>query len=162
AAWVIHDFIDIVAKNGQLLLNISPKADGTIPEDQRKVLAKLGEWLKANGESIYGTRPWKIYGEGPTQMEKGGHFTKHVDYTAQDIRFTTKGDTLYAISLGTPQIQLTIKSLAKGSPHYSDEVSKVTTLNGNYIASWSQDDVGLHIELSPDAPQQIAYAFRIE
>ena len=162
AKWVIHDFIDIVSKNGQLLLNISPRADGTIPDDQRQVLARLGNWLQVNGDAIYETRPWVIYGEGPSQMKEGGHFTQHVDYTPQDIRFTTKGETLYAISLGTPKGELTIKSLAEASPHFKGQIMSVTTLNGDHVQSWTRDADGLKVTLNADAPEQVAYVFRVE
>ncbi|WP_049721013.1 alpha-L-fucosidase [Gilvimarinus polysaccharolyticus] len=161
ARWVIHDFIDIVSKNGQLLLNISPKADGSIPEDQRTVLKALGDWLKVNGEAIYNTRPWKIYGEGPTQMTGDGHFSEHVDYTPEDIRFTQNGDNLYAITLGTPDKAVNIAVLAKNNSIGVKTFRTVTALNGDYIESWSQDSDGLKITLKKDAPQQIAYAFKL-
>ena len=100
---MLHSLIDIVSKNGALLLNISPMADGTIPENQRQVLLEMGKWLKINGEAIYGTRPWKVFGEGATQG-RAGQFGGVTDpkggYQPQDIRFTTKGGSLYAISLG--------------------------------------------------------------
>lgn len=101
---VLHVLIDIVSKNGVLLLNISPMANGTIPEDQQNLLLKMGEWLGKYGESVYGTRPWYTYGEGPTK-EPEGNFKNHqeflkIKYSAKDIRFTTKGKTIYAATLG--------------------------------------------------------------
>ncbi|CAB9493662.1 alpha-L-fucosidase [Alteromonas macleodii] len=162
ASWVLHDFIDIVSKNGQLSLNISPKFDGTIPEDQKAVLKELGNWLHINGEAIYKTRPWKIFGEGPTKMSNSGHFTKHVDYTAQDIRFTQNDNTLYAIALGMPHEEILISSLSLNNSLEHDAVTSVKSLNGNYIEYWKQDMDGLRIKLKANSPSQLAYAFSIQ
>ena len=92
---IIDDLVDIVAKNGNLLLNIGPRPDGRITEEQQDVLRKIGGWLKVNGEAIYGTRPWIVATEG-TQVGTSGAFTDNEEsaYTAQDIRFTKKGDAL--------------------------------------------------------------------
>ncbi|MCD6304514.1 MAG: alpha-L-fucosidase [Planctomycetes bacterium] len=102
---VLHDFIDIVSKNGCLLLNISPRSDGVIPDDQRAILLGLGRWLKLNGEAIYETRPWLTFGEGPTRLGKTGGFVRGVQYTAKDIRYTRSkdGKTVYAIIMGWPE-----------------------------------------------------------
>jgi alpha-L-fucosidase len=110
---VLHTFIDIVSKNGVLLLNISPMSDGTIPDDQKKVLIELGNWLERNGEAIYATRPWKTFGEGPTRMKKSGAFVGRVDYTPYDIRFTQSkdGNAFYAIVLGLPQRDIQLEVL---------------------------------------------------
>ncbi len=115
---VIHALVDTVSKNGIVLLNISPLADGTIPEDQKKVLVELGQWMQTNGEGIYATRPWKTYGEGPTKEPEGG-FKEHrkflnLKYSAADIRFTQSKDrsTLYAITMGWPEKPFTLQSLS--------------------------------------------------
>jgi len=100
--FVVNQLIDIVSKNGNLLMNIGPRSDGTIPEQVQQVL-DVGAWLNVNGEAIYGTRPWRAYGEGPTKVAGGSfHDTDTANYTAEDFRFTTKGDTLYVIGLAWP------------------------------------------------------------
>ena len=97
---IVHDLIDIVSKNGNLLLNIGPRADGTITDEQKEVLLSIGKWLEVNGEAIYGTRCWKKFGEGDTEPAKGSFSDNAATaYTAQDIRFTTKGNDFYAIVL---------------------------------------------------------------
>src|SRR5882672_5267287 len=90
--FVIHQLADVVSKNGNLLVNIGPRADGTIPEQAQTILRQVGAWLKVNGEAIYETRPWTKYGEGPTEVVGGSfHDTETKPYTAEDFRFTTKG-----------------------------------------------------------------------
>src|SRR5207245_11574472 len=108
--------IDIVSKNGNLLVNIGPRSDGTIPQEVQDVLREVGSWLKINGEAIYGTRPWKAYGEGPTKIVEGAfHDTDAQPVSERDFRFTTKGDVLYACELGWPENgQAVIHSLARG------------------------------------------------
>lgn len=105
---VVHALVDTVAKNGVVLLNISPMADGSIPEDQKQVLLELGDWMKVNGEAIYATRPWQTFGEGPTVEPEGGFreygkFLK-LEYSNKDIRYTQSKDgrTVYAMTLGWP------------------------------------------------------------
>ncbi|MHC4844403.1 MAG: alpha-L-fucosidase, partial [Planctomycetota bacterium] len=97
---LIHELIDIVSKNGILLLNVCPKTDGTFTEDQKQLLYTIGDWLEVNGEAIYGTRPWAAHGEGPNLLDEGRGFEHdQIDFTSEDIRYTCKGDVLNAIAL---------------------------------------------------------------
>lgn len=156
---IIQELVDVVSKNGNLLLNIGPKSDGTIPEEVQSVLRQVGKWLNVNGEAIYGTRPWKIYGEGPTKVVAGAFHDTEMNYTAQDIRFTRKGDTVYAIALGWPRDgHLTVKSLDAAS---GVKIGKVELLGSPANVQWSQAAEGLELSL-PRAPEGMyAYAFRI-
>ncbi len=157
---VVHALVDIVSKNGQLLLNISPKADGTIPDNQRKVLLGLGEWLKRNGEAIYETRPFVTFGEGPTRLKKGGHFVGRTRYTAKDIRFTRKGNAVYAISLGRPEKVLEIKSLGRAKmPALA--VQDVTMLGFDKKLQWSRESDCLRVEIPDGAAGEVACALKI-
>ena len=114
---LIKMLLEVRAKGGNLLLNIGPRADGTIPEEAERTLLEIGRWLEVNGEAIYGTRPWKIYGEGPTQVVAGSFKdTERATFTGQDFRFTTKGNTLYAIALAWPESgTLNVRALGRGA-----------------------------------------------
>jgi alpha-L-fucosidase len=117
ATTVIHSLCDIVSKNGNLLLSVPLRGDGTIDADERRILGEIGTWMARNGEAIHGTRPWRSYGEGPTRVS-GGMFSEGSakPFTAEDVRFTTKGGALYAIALGWPRDgRLRIRALAEGS-----------------------------------------------
>ncbi|PCD04708.1 alpha-L-fucosidase [Sphingomonas spermidinifaciens] len=107
---VLSMLADIVAKNGNLLLNIVQHPDGSLSPQSEELLTGLTAWMKVNAEAIHGTRPWRLYGEGPT-VAKAGHFAESGNYTADDVRFTTKGGALYAILLGWPQGESAIKAL---------------------------------------------------
>ena len=159
--FVVHQLIDIVSKNGNLLLNIGPRSDGTISEPVRQTLLGVGGWLAINGEAIYGTRPWRSYGEGPTKVAAGSfHDTDTENYTAEDFRFTTKGEVLYVIGLAWPANGgAVIRSLAPTLG--SESVQSVALLGGDAQLQFEQRADGLHLHLPPQAPTQYAYALRV-
>ncbi len=156
---------DIVSKNGCLLLNVGPQADGRIPDKAQEMLLAMGDWLRVNGEAIYGTRPWTIFGEGPTSM-KGGAFSeekRRLTYTARDIRFTTKGGALYAIALDWPKNgKLTVTSLASGPGGTGGNVSQVSLLGHAGKLKWKQTNRGLAVKLPKERPCEHAYSLKIE
>jgi alpha-L-fucosidase len=154
---IIDDLVDIVSKNGNLLLNIGPRADGTITKGQQEVLLQIGSWLKVNGEAIYGTRPWVKAGEG-SQQGTAGAFTDNDEtaYTAQDIRFTIKGDTLYAISLAWPEKEITIQSIGSDL-----KVVSVELLGTAEKTQWKQTATGLQVVYPTERPTDYAHALRI-
>jgi alpha-L-fucosidase len=159
--FVIHQLIDIVSKNGNLLMNIGPRSDGTVPDEVQQVLLSVGAWLKVNGDAIYGTRAWKTYGEGPAKVV-GGSFndTKASDYTAEDFRFTSKGSTLYAIEMAWPtSAEAIIHALGKSGAGL--KVASVTLLGSEGAVKFEQQVDGLHLHLPAQAPGKYAYAYRI-
>jgi len=160
---LVHTLIDVVSKNGNLLLNISPRADGTIPEEQRESLLGMGEWLGINGEAIYGTRPFSVFGEGPKRMASSGHFVQmSAAYDENNFRFTTRNDTIYAIQMGWPGggETVTIKSLASEVPG-DRMVAGVSMVGVDESLVWRQTDAGLIITTPPAPPSDIAVCYRI-
>ncbi len=153
----IGALVDIVSKNGNLLLNIGPKADGTIPEDCRDALLTIGKWLGKYGDAIYATRPWLVYGEGSSQ-NSGDNYS----YNGRDIRFTRSKDrkSLYITALGTPTgNKLTVKTLKKGAWD-AEKIDKICLINGDERTplEWEQTSRGLEIKL----PKGIIGAYSVE
>jgi alpha-L-fucosidase len=159
--FVIHQLVDIVSKNGNLLLNIGPRADGTIPDEVQQVLLEVGSWLNVNGESIYGTRPWRIYGEGPTKVAAGSfHDTDTAHYTPEDFRFTAKAGALYVIGLAWPgNGEAVIRSLE--ATVGSQSVQSMSLLGSDAKPKFQQRLDGLHVALPAQAPSKYAYVLRL-
>lgn len=155
---IVQLLADVVSKNGNLLLNIGPKADGTIPPQATHILQSVGQWLHTNGEAIYGTRPWRRFGEGPTQVVAGTmEDTKTKPYTAEDFRFTTKGSQLYAIEMAWPATgHALIHSIGP-----TMKVTSVTSLVTGKPVSFKQQPDGLHLDLPAQPAGVRAYAYRI-
>lgn len=168
ASMVVHGLIDIVSKNGVLLLNVSPKADGTIPENQRDVLLRMGQWLERNGEAIYETRPWLVHGEGPTGWEKGTHGgmkTTNV-YTSEDKRYTRSkdGSFVFAHVLGEPEVggEIVLSSFSKNAVGAKVGISEITIIGSDESVKWSRSDDGIHIEAPVDSHSDIAIVYRLK
>jgi len=159
---LVDDLVDIVSKNGCMLLNVAPAPDGTIPEPQKERLRGIGAWLRLNGEAIYGSRPWLIYGEGPTQTLVG-HLAdvKFNGFTSADIRFTTNHGFLYAIALGWPEHGKTITIDALSTAKYSDEITAISLLGHSGPLTWRRTVDGLVIDLPDEKPCANAYTFKI-
>ena len=165
---VLHVLIDVVSKNGVLLLNVSPMADGTIPDNQKQVLLDMGRWLDVCGESIYGTRPWYTFGEGPTK-EPEGHFKNHheflkIKYSSKDVRYTTREDAIYAILLGWPGggKEITFRAFAADSLPAPLEIPSVSLLGSGAELKWNLAAEGLTLITPEEAPDPMAVVFKIE
>ena len=161
AGQVIDNLIDIVSKNGNMMLNIGLRPDGSLPDSFRDELLKIGEWLKLNGDAIYGTRPFTVFGEGPFRKPKGGKFddNRYV-FTARDIRFTTKPNMVYALFLEWPgnAKEAFIESL--GSDKLAG-IAQVSMLATGERLKWSQERNGLRVTLPATCPGKFAWVVRV-
>lgn len=164
ASAIIPLFVDIVSKNGNLLLSIPLPGHGEPDSDEFAFLNELAEWQQVNGDAIKGTRPWKIYGEGPTTEAKKTstfEFSK-LNFDHTDIRFTTKGNALYAIALGWPTDgKVLIKSLAEGSANFPQQIRDVGLLGSKSQLAWTRGTQGLEIRVPEVPPCKHAFSFRV-
>ena len=141
--------VDVVSKNGCLLLNVGPKADGSIADQEADVLRSIGAWLAVNGEAIYASRPWTVFGEGPTTMADGGFSEfQQQEYGPRDFRFTTRDGLLYVIGLATPENgRMEIRSLGGDLAIHQGRISRIELLGHTH--EW--EPVSLEFEQRPDA-----------
>ncbi|HTY87065.1 MAG TPA: alpha-L-fucosidase [Candidatus Acidoferrum sp.] len=160
-SWTVHMLVDIVSKNGNLLLNVVLRPDGSLDPEVETMLHQLADWTAVNGEAIYGTRPWLVYGEGEVQA-KGGAFKENFKYTAKDIRFTTQGPTLYAIALGWPEDnKILIRSLAKTAAPGENQIQRIELLGHRGKLKFTQTADGLTVELPAEKLSDLTCALRI-
>ena len=160
-SWIVHMLVDITSKNGNLLLNVVLRPDGTLDPEAETMLHQLADWTAVNGEAIYGSRPWLIYGEGEVKP-KGGAFNEKFDFTAKDIRFTTQGKTLYAIALGWPaDKKILIRSLAQTGDPVQNKISRVEMLGHTGVLTFTQTKSGLVVEIPAAAKPELTCALRI-
>lgn len=160
-SWTIHMLVDIVSKNGNLLLNVVQRPDGSLDPEVEQALQELATWIRVHGEAIYGTRPWLVYGEGAIKA-KGGHFKEDFAYTSHDVRFTTKGSTLYATALGWPADgRLVIRSLARPAEGAGNRITKVSLLGHRGNLPFHQTAEGLIVTLPPQQVSKYTATLRI-
>jgi alpha-L-fucosidase len=160
---LIDFLVDVVSKNGCVLLNVTPTAEGEIPGPVRERLLEIGEWLDINGEAIFGTRPWKVFGEGPAEVVEG-HLSErqNPDNTAEDIRFTVKDNTLYAILLDVPvEKSIEIRSLIPANGIDEGSISSVDLLGSDQEIRWESGDSGTVLTLESIPGMEHAIVFRI-
>jgi alpha-L-fucosidase len=167
AKTVVDMLVDIVSRNGNLLLNFPLPASGSLDLEERAVLADITKWMSVNNEAIHGTRPWKVFGESPAapaqQSETSSSFNedKRPDLTVQDVRFTSKGNALYAFVMGWPDYQAVIKPLALDTALRVRKVENVTLLGHEGPLQFTQDRTALKVLVPEHKPCDYAVAFKI-
>jgi alpha-L-fucosidase len=166
AGQVLRMLVDIVSKNGNLLLSVPLRGDGTIDADEAAFLDRMAKWMDVNGEGIFGSRPWKIYGEGPTQVRSGMFNENNVKFGAADIRFTTRHGALYTWVLGWPEDgKLVIRSLGRGAADQpalpGQKIRSLKLLGSKEKIAWTQDADGLRVKLPATKPCDDVFALKL-
>ncbi|TDT47285.1 alpha-L-fucosidase [Maribacter spongiicola] len=161
---LVDILVDIVSKNGLMLLNVPPNPDGSIPQEMQDLLIDMGDWLAINGDAIYGTRPWTIFGEGPTRLPEGGHKVEKfkIEYKNTDIRFTKKSDKeFYIIVMDTPDTEIVVKSLSTDIGVLNSKIEHISLLGSDEEIKWARDERGLVLQAPAKLPTNYAHAFKV-
>jgi alpha-L-fucosidase len=172
---VIDMLVDIVSRNGNLLLNFPLPSNGMLDPKELAILDEITRWMAVNGEGIYGTRPWKVYGDGPavqaatearraqSDHHQAGAFNERdrKPLTGSDIRFTHKSGVLYAFAMGKPEGKIAIPALAQGGERTVGKIRNVEMLGGKGKLTWTQDAGGLTIDAPAAVPADHAVVFKI-
>ncbi len=169
SAQIICDLVDIVSKNGRLLLNVGPKPDGTIPDGDRKILLEIGDWLKVNGEAIYGAKLWRKPGEGPTKTVEGQFADNDAtQFTSEDIRFTVNGGYIYAVCLNMQgKNSVCIRSLSEADashkPNFHGIIKSVEVLGYDADPEWKRDEEGLNVKtVTIDSDKPVVFKIKVD
>lgn len=158
-AEIIETLVDTVSKNGNLLINVPQKPDGSLDDECRYILKKIGEWIRVNGDGIYSTRPWVVYGEGPTAPDGGSFKEGALNWTSEDYRFTSKGQTIYAFQMRWPDNG---KSLIKSlSADQAPRICRARLLGSDMEVRFEQGNYGLYLELPNEKPCDYAHCFEL-
>ncbi|MBD0287468.1 MAG: alpha-L-fucosidase, partial [Flavisolibacter sp.] len=164
---VVQLLMDIVSKNGNLLINVVQTPEGDLEQDVLDIVEGIGKWMAANGEGVYGTRPWKVYGEGPSTLkenQKSGRFGGLSDtrpYEPTDIRYTAKGSNLYAFCMATPQSDIRMLSLGKNSKYADKAIASVSMLGSKEKLQWKQEGDALVITKPKNLPEWKVSGYKI-
>lgn len=157
---VVRMLVDVVSKNGTLLLSIPQRGDGTIDDREVVFLEGLAAWTQVNGEGIFGSRPWLTFGEGPTQVPRGRAADSVIPYTQEDIRFTTKDGHLYAFVLHPPDRPLVVHSLGLGS-EFGRPIASITLVGSAESVRWRQTDTAVEIDPPAVLPSENVFSYKI-